>query len=330
VDQARATFPPREAHLTPPPRPTPGRMTAEVTGWAHRYPGGRSPRKSMWQAWRPRRQRGPSCRGDADGCPKVAQGRATAGLPGRSGRFAHRRAEVACCRRVARRSAAMVRPSRHLRVNLGTARSTCIRCRSATARSTRRASNARTSDADIVAWVSTEQARRAVLDAFRWVDGHADVWRVFADGRTLASVVAELAAPWRRSGVTRVVGIESRGFLLGAATAVSLGVGFVAIRKGSDGLLPGPKTTVTAEEDYRGHRHELRMQSVLSTDDRALLVDDWAERGSQARAAQALVIGSGAEFLGLSIMVDMLAPEARSGLGRITSLVSADQLGQST
>ncbi len=176
--------------------------------------------------------------------------------------------------------------------------------------------------------MATERSRAAVLEKFRWVHGHADVWRIFADAAALAEVVDALAAPWRDSGVTRVVGIESRGFLLGAATAVSLGVGFVAIRKGSaGGLLPGPKFTVTSAEDYRGHRHELRMQPVLGGNDRVVLVDDWAERGSQASAAKQLVEQCGAEFLGLSVIVDMLSSETRAALSRVTTVVAGDELG---
>lgn len=45
-------------------------------------------------------------------------------------------------------------------------------------------------------------------------------------------VVPGLAEPWRARGLTKVAGIESRGFLLGAAVAVELGVGFAPIRKG--------------------------------------------------------------------------------------------------
>ncbi len=59
------------------------------------------------------------------------------------------------------------------------------------------------------------------------------------------------------------MGIESRGFLLGGATAVALGVGFVAIRKAGTGLLPVPKVKTTAQEDYQRRRHQLRMQSAL-------------------------------------------------------------------
>ena len=169
-------------------------------------------------------------------------------------------------------------------------------------------------------------ARDALLAHFRWSGGHADVWRVFADGDALADVVTGLAEPWRDSGITRVVGIEARGFLLGAAAAVSLGVGFVAVRKEA-GLFPGPKVTVRAAEDYRGLRHRLRMQAVLDRHDRVLLVDDWAERGSQADAVRRLVESTGASFAGVSLMVDQLGPEIRTALGRVTALATAADLG---
>lgn len=102
-------------------------------------------------------------------------------------------------------------------------------------------------------------------ELFRWHQGHADIWRVLADAGALQSVVAGLAAPWQDMGVTHVVGIESRGFLLGGATAVVLGAGFVAIRKSGTGLLPGPKVHASALPDYRGLAHDLRMQAVLGT-----------------------------------------------------------------
>jgi len=103
-------------------------------------------------------------------------------------------------------------------------------------------------------------------------------------------------------------------------------VGFVAVRK-TEGLLPGPKLMTAAEEDYRGRRHELRMQAVLRADDRVLLVDDWAERGSQARAARHLVEACGATFAGVSLLVDQLDTQARMALGRVTALATADELG---
>ncbi|ALO98999.1 Phosphoribosyltransferase [Streptomyces hygroscopicus subsp. limoneus] len=69
----------------------------------------------------------------------------------------------------------------------------------------------------------------------------------------------------------------SRGFLLGAAVAVELGVGFFAVRK-QEGLFPGEKLTRQTSPDYRRLRHELRIRRAsLTPSDRVLMVDDWIE-----------------------------------------------------
>lgn len=167
-------------------------------------------------------------------------------------------------------------------------------------------------------------AREALLAAFRWQGGHADIWRVFADEVAFRAIVDELTDRWRDSGVSKVAGIESRGFLLGGPMALQLGVGFVAIRK-ADGLLPGPKHAVVTKPDYRGSVHRLRMQQVLTADDRVLLVDDWAERGSQALAARGLVEASGATFLGLAVIVDQLDDTCSADLN-VTRIIRAEEL----
>lgn len=165
-----------------------------------------------------------------------------------------------------------------------------------------------------------------MLRTFQWESGHADVWRIFADAEAFGVVVAGLIEPWKTVGVTKVLGIESRGFILGGAAALGLEAGFVAVRK-TDGLLPGPKLRVESEPDYRGNRHHLRMQSILAPSDRVLLVDDWAELGSQAAAARELVRLAGATFLGVALLVDQLTEEIRASLIRVTALVTADELG---
>lgn len=169
-------------------------------------------------------------------------------------------------------------------------------------------------------------ARRSVLDTFRWQDGHAEVWRLFEDASTFAAVVAGLAAPYR-GRVDRVCGIESRGFVLGAAVAAHLGVGFVAIRK-QDGLFPGPKISVVTEPDYRQRQHVLRLRrDSLRAGDVAVLVDDWAERGSQALAARRLVEQAGATWAGVSLIVHQLPDLTAQALGELHWLVKAHELG---
>jgi adenine phosphoribosyltransferase len=166
----------------------------------------------------------------------------------------------------------------------------------------------------------------AFRSRFHWVDGHADVWAAFQDGRTLRALVVGLAEPWRDQRITAVAAVESRGFILGGAVSVHLGVGFQAVRK-TGALFPGPKLTVDADEDYRGHRHELAMQVGLGPTDRVLVVDDWAERGAQALAVRALVERSGAQYVGLAVMVDQLTDETRQDLAPVISLVRAHELG---
>lgn len=175
-----------------------------------------------------------------------------------------------------------------------------------------------------------EAARRSVLDHFTWVGGHADVWSVFADAGALSVVVEALAEPFAGAGISAVAGVESRGFLLGGATAVRLGVGFAAVRK-ADGLFPGAKVTRTAGRDYRGRSHPLRLlRASLRPGDRVLLVDDWVETGSQALAVRELVAACGAELVGLSVIVDQLPDRLpdrlRTALGAVRCVLRADEL----
>ena len=154
-----------------------------------------------------------------------------------------------------------------------------------------------------------------------FVDGHADVWRLFDDPAQLREIAEALVEPFH-GDATKVAGIESRGFILGTAAALALGVGFVPVRK-ADGLFPGPKATAEAGTDYRGNRHTLRVQrAALAEGDRVLLADDWIETGSQAAAAKQLVEECGALLVGIATVVTELSPEAARGLGRLHALVT--------
>ncbi len=163
--------------------------------------------------------------------------------------------------------------------------------------------------------------RAALLRTFQWHGGHADVWRVFRDADAFERVVAGMLAPFRTAPITAVAGIESRGFLLGGAAAIQLGVGFIAIRKGGS-LFPGDKARLTTPRDYRGHNHELLIQrDSVHVRDRVLLVDDWAETGSQANTVQQLVRSCGAVLVGTSLMIDQLDETTRADLTNVASLV---------
>jgi adenine phosphoribosyltransferase len=168
--------------------------------------------------------------------------------------------------------------------------------------------------------------REELLARFRWIEGHADVAGLFADGQLLADAVAALAVPFEGRGVTRVAAVEARGFVLGSGVALRLGVGFVAIRKAGS-VHPGRKVERRTAPDWRGREHLLRVQrSALGPGDLVLLVDDWAEAGSQATAAKELIEECGASYAGLSLLVDQLSDDVRETLEPVRAVVRADEL----
>jgi adenine phosphoribosyltransferase len=156
-------------------------------------------------------------------------------------------------------------------------------------------------------------------------DGLGNMWPVFYDPALFTRVIEGLAAPFAGL-VDKIVGIESRGFVLGAAVASRLRVGFVAIRK-ADGLYPGETLDAFTDSDYRGRRHTFRLQrAAVSPGDRIGLVDDWFETGSQGLIARRLLEAAGAHYVGASIIVDQLSDEKRSELAPCHALVEASQL----
>ena len=155
--------------------------------------------------------------------------------------------------------------------------------------------------------------------------GLGNMWPVFYDTELFARVTAELAAPFA-GAVDKIAGVESRGFVLGAAVATHLGVGFVAIRK-ADGLYPGETVSAFSASDYRGRQHTFRLQrAAIEQGDRVGLVDDWFETGSQGLIARQLIEAAGATYVGASIIVDQLPAQQREALEPCHALVHASEL----
>ncbi|MEO6397884.1 MAG: phosphoribosyltransferase [Tepidiformaceae bacterium] len=151
--------------------------------------------------------------------------------------------------------------------------------------------------------MTDDDLRQRIVGAVTFPGGHADVWAIFLDAALFHEVVTALADPFR-GRVQKVVGIEARGFILGAAVAIELEAGFVAIRK-PGGLLPGGKHAKLGAADYRGNTWEMRMQrAAVRPGEAVLLVDDWVETGSQAAAARSLIESSGGIFAGIAAIVD--------------------------
>jgi len=155
--------------------------------------------------------------------------------------------------------------------------------------------------------------------------GLGNVWPVFGDSALFSRVIQALAAPLR-GAVDKVAGIESRGFVLGAAVAGHLGVGFVAIRK-SDGLYPGETLSARTSADYRGREHVFRLQrAAVDAGERVALVDDWFETGSQGLIGRRLLEDAGAIYAGASIIIDQLSDERRAALAPCHALLASSAL----
>lgn len=138
--------------------------------------------------------------------------------------------------------------------------------------------------------------------------GFKDITPVLADADGFADAMAELADPWRGTVLDAVIGVESRGFILGAALARELGVGFVPVRK--PGKLPARTLTLDYALEYGSDRLEIHADA-LPEGARVLVVDDVLATGGTLRAAVALARQQGAQVIGATVLVELAFLGAR-------------------
>jgi adenine phosphoribosyltransferase len=129
------------------------------------------------------------------------------------------------------------------------------------------------------------------------------------DGFRLA--VDALETPYRDAGIDIVVGVESRGFILGAAVADRLGTGFVPVRK--VGKLPAKTVRATYELEYGTDSLEMHVDAV-APGQRVLVVDDLLATGGTARATVDLVKRLGGIVHGVAFLVELTFLNGRSKL----------------
>lgn len=148
-----------------------------------------------------------------------------------------------------------------------------------------------------------------------------DITPLLADGDALRDATRVMSDPYRQSKVHRVVGIESRGFILGACVARELGVGFIPVRKPNK--LPAHKTSIEYALEYGTDKLEVHADACAPRD-RVLIVDDVLATGGTARATCDLMERLGAEIVGLSFLVilDFLGGRKRVGDVRIETVLT--------
>lgn len=113
-----------------------------------------------------------------------------------------------------------------------------------------------------------------------------DVSTLFKDAECMRIMVDELYELYKDKGITKVVGIESRGFVVGAALAVRLGAGFVMCRK--PGKLPAETRQESYMKEYGKDTIEIHTDAINESDV-VLLHDDLLATGGSMKAAYNLV-----------------------------------------
>ena len=142
-----------------------------------------------------------------------------------------------------------------------------------------------------------------------------DITPLLADAEGFAAVVHELAAPFRDAGVTKVVGAEARGFMVGAPVAFELGAGFVPARK------PGKLPRETAEQEYDLEYGTATLQvhlDALVPGDKVLIVDDLIATGGTMVAQIKLIESLGAELVGIGCLMELEFFHPRDILAEVT------------
>ena len=127
----------------------------------------------------------------------------------------------------------------------------------------------------------------------------------------LRKTIDTLANPYAADRIDVVVGIESRGFILGAAVAERLGAGFIPVRK--PGKLPAKAIKETYDLEYGKDALEIHADAV-ERGQRVLIVDDVLATGGTAAAAVQLVRKAGGELHGLAFLIELLALNGKSKL----------------
>ena len=152
-----------------------------------------------------------------------------------------------------------------------------------------------------------------------------DITPVLADPHEFGTVVEALADAGRddagRPVVDHVVGMEARGFILAAPVALSLGAGFVPVRK--SGKLPRETLSESYALEYGEATLEVH-RDALRPGSRVLLVDDVLATGGTVAATRRLVERSGAVAVGVAVLMDLSFLPGREAIGDLplTSLMT--------
>ena len=146
-----------------------------------------------------------------------------------------------------------------------------------------------------------------------------DITPLLSDPGTFRAVIDMFEEHVKGDRLDRVVGIEARGFIFGAALAQRLGVGFVPVRK--PGKLPYKSTRVSYDTEYSTDSLEMH-EDAITQGQRVVIVDDLLATGGTAGATARLVERQGGTVVKILFVVELDFLSGRGRLGANHDIVS--------
>lgn len=159
-----------------------------------------------------------------------------------------------------------------------------------------------------------EQSIRNVPDFPKPGIQFKDITPMLASGRLFDSTIHHLLSDIPTGSVDKIVGIDARGFIFGAAAANRLGVGFVPVRK--KGKLPWQTHEQSFDLEYGSNTVAVHTDAV-APGERILLVDDLLATGGTAGAALQLLSRLGAKIVGVRFVIELGFLGGRQHLGDV-------------
>lgn len=141
-----------------------------------------------------------------------------------------------------------------------------------------------------------------------------DISTILKDPMALRSIIDILAAKFKSKKITKVVAVESRGFILGSVLAYKLGAGFILVRK--KGKLPYKTRSVTYDLEYGTDTLEIH-EDALTEKDRVLIVDDLLATGGTVGAVMKLVGEFKCRIVGGAFLIELSFLKGRQRLSQL-------------
>ncbi len=148
-----------------------------------------------------------------------------------------------------------------------------------------------------------------------------DITPLLKDKQAFKAAIDLFVDKYKQAGINHVVGIEARGYMLGAPLAYAIGAGFVPVRK--PGKLPYSKLSESYALEYGTNSLEVHADA-LGDGDRVLVVDDLLATGGTAAATRRLLERLGAQIAGFAFLIELEALKGRDALkgADVTSFIT--------